>query len=547
MIDNNHNAESDYWRLIYAAMTLAFVATGILLTFYPTLMSGFTQLQTDPGDSRLNNYILEHHWRWLNGFTLHASLWDPPFFYPTKNVLAYTDTLLSLAPIYWFWRVFGFEPEVSFALWMITLCVLNYLIALVLLKRAIRVDWLSANFGAFLISFGNSRIAQLGHQQLLSHAYTLLAIYALFKIFNDDSASGEPIRKRSWILVFFVCFAAQFYAGYYYGYFLFLTVLIAGIWGFALKRFRSKFSQVLRANRPVWLAGTIFAMVLLAPLAYHYLLVAHELGAWGPKTGSNGLARLASYFWMGGQNWLYGWTQNFWPFNSLPMAHEQQVGLGIVTLLVLFWFLWRYRHEDMVRMTVLVMATVFIAFTMFPGEIRLWRLWYYTLPGIQGIRVMARIGILLLIPAGIALSVLIDRNRGRPALLLIALLIGLLCCVEQVRGGFYTYDRALYHRRIELISEQIQPDCEAIFVSQVNTLSPAWPMQLDTMWASMLQGVPSVIGYSGRFPNCDAIHKPSIRTSEDIQRIKESLDKWCVQNGIDLSRLCWIQIQLPES
>jgi len=536
-----------YRWLIYIAMTLVFMTAGVLLTFYPTLTSGFTQLQTDPGDSRLNNYILEHHWRWLNGFQLHASLWDPPFFYPSKNVLAYTDTLLSLTPVYWFWRVSGFDPEVSFALWMITLCVLNYLIALAFLKHAIGVDWLPANFGAFLISFGNSRTSQLGHQQLLSHAYTLIAIYALFKIFADDSHPLSQRRKHAWILVFFLCFAAQFYAGYYYGYFLFLLVLIAGIWGLLLKQFRSNFTKVVTTNLPVLLSGAVLAALLLAPLAYHYLSVAHDLGAWGPETGMHGLARLASYLWMGGENWLYGWTQNFSLFYSLPIAHEQKIGLGLFTSLVLAWFLWSYRHEEWVRMIVLIIITVFIAFTMFPGKIRLWQLWYYTLPGIQGIRVMARVGILLLIPAGIALSLFIHRQRGRPALLSIALLIGLLCCVEQVRSFFYTYDRALYQRRIDLIREQIKPDCEAVFVSQVNTTSPAWPMQLDVMWASMLQGVPSVIGYSGRFPPCNAIRKPLIREPADIQRIDESLAKWCAENSIDRGRLCWIKIQLPDN
>jgi len=546
MTSKSNLSESNWRWLIDCPVTLLFMAGGIFVTFYPTLTSAFARLQTDPGDSRLNNFILEHHWRWLNGFPLHTNLWDSPFFYPTKNVLAYTDTLLSLAPVYWLWRSIGISPEISFTLWMITLCIINYLIALILLRKVTRVSWMAANFGAYLISFGSSRIAQLGHQQLLSHAYTLLAMYALFAIFSHDSASLANSKKRSWIVVFFLCFSAQFYAGYYYGYFLFLVVLIASIWAVSLARFRGNFLETMKANRLTWLVGALSAALILAPLAYHYILVARDLGGWGPGSDRNGLAHLSSYFWLGGANLLYGWTQNLSLFATLPIPHEHQIGLGIVTTAILFWFMWRYREQSWVLMIILVTVTILIAFTMFPGRIRLWRIWYYSLPGIQGIRIMARIGILLLIPAGIALAMFVDRQRSHPKRFLIVLLIGLVCCLEQLRFS-HSYDRDLYRRRIELIEQQITNDCQAFFVSEICTdqQKPAWPLQLDCMWASALKGVPTIIGYSGKFPDNYAIHNPLIRAPSDIKRIGESLDEWCIQNSIDRQRVCWIKLELP--
>jgi hypothetical protein len=545
MITKSRSAEPNHRWLMYCVLTLALVGAGIAITFQPTLLSGFARLQNDPGDSRLNNYILEHHWLWLNGVPLHVNLWDPPFFYPKKNVLAYTDTLLSLAPLYWLWRVFGFAPEISFTLWMITLCLLNYVLALGLLKRAIGVDWLSANFGAYIISFGNSRMAQLSHQQLISHAYILLAILSLVMIFRHNSHTQSPIRIRTCIMAFFVCFAAQFYASYYQGYFLFLVVLIGCIWGVALKRFRQTLKEVVFTNWWVWLSGMLFAAILLAPLAYHYALVARDLGTWGPGTDKEGLAQLASYVWMGGENLLYGWTAKLTLFDNFAMPHEHQIGLGIVTTIVLFWFLWNKRNDDWVLLIGLVAITAFFAFTMFPGRIRLWRLWYYVLPGIQGIRVMARIGILLLIPAGIALATFVHSHRVRPKLLLMAVFIALLCCVEQIRIGS-SYDRGLYQRRIDLIRARISTNCEAIFLSEVTPNGPAWPSQIDAMWASTLQGVPTITGYSGRVPDNWAINNPLITGPADIERIEASLDDWCGKNGVDRSRVCWIQLQLPH-
>jgi hypothetical protein len=67
---------------------------GLIMAFHPTLWSGFGRLQTDLGDTRLNNYLLEHGWRWLSGDP-GVRLWHPSFFYPAPNALA---TATSCSP-----------------------------------------------------------------------------------------------------------------------------------------------------------------------------------------------------------------------------------------------------------------------------------------------------------------------------------------------------------------------------------------------------------------------------------------------------------------
>ena len=47
----------------------------------------------DLADTRFNNIILEHDYQWLIGS--QESLWDPPFFYPAKNMLAGGDNHLG--------------------------------------------------------------------------------------------------------------------------------------------------------------------------------------------------------------------------------------------------------------------------------------------------------------------------------------------------------------------------------------------------------------------------------------------------------------------
>lgn len=545
MHEEDSNRRDAKGRLALALIFL-FVGTGIFVTFYPTILSGFDRLQTDPGDSRSLQYRMEHIYRWLTGDPHHASLWDPPIFYPNKNTLAYSDTLLTVAPIYWLWRLFGFDSDVSFTLWMISICIINFALALYLLHRVIGFDWLAANFGAYIIAFGGSRIAQLGHQQLLCCAYILLCISALFKVFNSEAGKPSVLKKRIWMAVFFLSFTAQFYASFYNGYYLFLVLLIAAAVAISLRDFSTPFLQFLKSEWKALTVGFVLTGIFLLPLAYHYALTARDLDVHGPGSDKYGLPRLASYFWMGANNLLYGWTDSFSLFHDLPLANEHQIGLGAVTAAILCWFFWRFRERSWVKLMLLLTVAAFVAFTWFPGRIRLWRIWYYTLPGIQGIRIMSRFWILLLIPAGIALATFIQHNRRRSkTMIAFSVMIALLCCLEQARFG-YSYDRRKIQNRVDLIRQQIDGDCEAIFVSSTNKLDPDWMPMLDSMWASMLQGVPTITAYSGKFPDNDAINHPVIRDPADVERIDAAIDQWCLQKNLDRNKICWIRLELPQ-
>ena len=56
---------------------------GMMLTFYPTLFSGFSRMQPEAGDNLLNNYFFEHSYRWATDAGYPFELWSPGFYYPT--------------------------------------------------------------------------------------------------------------------------------------------------------------------------------------------------------------------------------------------------------------------------------------------------------------------------------------------------------------------------------------------------------------------------------------------------------------------------------
>jgi hypothetical protein len=98
---------------------------GLVCALRPTLFSAGRRLQTDPGDTVLNHYILEHSWLWLTRADYVGELRSPPCFYPTKLTLAYSENLLGTAPLYWLLRIFC-APVTAYAAWMMVVCSLSY-------------------------------------------------------------------------------------------------------------------------------------------------------------------------------------------------------------------------------------------------------------------------------------------------------------------------------------------------------------------------------------------------------------------------------------
>src|SRR5262245_34942640 len=99
------------WRKLLPWLLLGL---GIVMTFHPTLLSGLTRMQTDPGDTRFVHYGLEHFHRWAMRLSPNENFFDPPFFYPARNVNAYSDMLIGAAPLYSLFRVFFIPPDYAY-------------------------------------------------------------------------------------------------------------------------------------------------------------------------------------------------------------------------------------------------------------------------------------------------------------------------------------------------------------------------------------------------------------------------------------------------
>lgn len=505
---------------------------GMTMAFHPMLLSGFAHAQADPADSRLLNYVLEHGHRWLGG---EGDLWNPNYFYPQRNAAAFSEVMLGLLPFYSLWRWAGLPPDSAFQGWMLTMGALNYLAAWLFFRRALSFGAPAAAFGAFLFSFGASRLAQLGHQQLLPHFFTVLALHALVRLFQG----ATPQQSRFWIAVFFASVTLQIHSGVYHGWFLCFVLGLSLLWAMVLREQRERLWSVVRLHPVAWVAGAVGMMLSLVPLAQPYLLAAREVGYRSFSEAEGMLPRFQSWFHMGWQSWLYGWTASLRPFRTLPMEWEHRLGLGAVTTVVMVVSLWRERHRPLVKLMVAVSVSAILLVSYYRWGFSFWRGLFHLVPGANALRAVSRMGLLLLIPASLGLAYFVERFHAHRRRWLVLLFAAVSVLEQGQRAGWH--DKLSQRADVETLAARIPGGCEAFFYAPVQSAKSWEVTHLDAIWVAMLRGIPTVNGYSGNFPRGweDLIHH-NITTPEDEQRLRSALGQWEQSHQLSEGSVCWV-------
>lgn len=183
---------------------LFFLILSLFFCHYHIFLSFFKYIQTDPGDTRFNNYILEHIHQYIIGNVKSFS--SPEFYFPHKNNLYLSDPLIFFYPFYGIFRFFNFQYDTSFQLFMIFSTFLNYFLCFYLFQKLDKSKTFFNCFGSFLFSSANMRVCQIGHQQLLPNFYILLSFLFIFLIYKNYK---ENPKKQDFIFSFY-----QFYLSF---------------------------------------------------------------------------------------------------------------------------------------------------------------------------------------------------------------------------------------------------------------------------------------------------------------------------------------------
>lgn len=223
---------------------LLFVAISAAYT-WPLLRDGSDRIACDPFDPVLNAAIL-----WWNATTvpLTPTWWNPPYFYPTPGVSAFTENLLGLwvisTPLYWLTR----DPILTYNLTLFATWPLSALAVYLLVRR------LSGNDGAAIVAglacgFAPYRMTEYAHLQMLAVFWLPLAFLGLHEFLRT--------RRRRWLIVFGSCWLLQSLANSYL--MVFGAVLIAMWVAFFVAR-----QATWRLLGPIVAAWGAFSVPLLA-------------------------------------------------------------------------------------------------------------------------------------------------------------------------------------------------------------------------------------------------------------------------------------------
>jgi hypothetical protein len=514
---------------------VAFLVIGLLVVFWPTLTSRMTMMQTDPGDTRFNNYILEHSYRWLRGDELHKNFWNPPFFWPKRNVAAYSDIHLGTAPLYWSIRLIGIKPDTSFQLWMILVFALNYFTMFILLQRGIGLTILGATGGAYVFAFAATRVAQLGHQAMLPQFFSVLAILFFLKSFGVFPDPGS--RKRMATALCFGCIVAQAYTGFYLSWFLLFGLTVFLLFSVAYQESRAKFLKFLSTDPWFLLCCIACSFLLMGWMVYHYFLASLETGSFPWAEVSRMIPRISSWAYMGTSQLFYGWLYKYTSIPSLPMLDEHAMGLGLVTSVVGGYGLWTHKENRWIRILICSILCIGFLALMYPFGFSPWILIWKYFPGAVGIRAVSRVSLLLLVPFSIAVGLGLSSIK-RPS---IAILLLALICAEQARTTPY-FNKLTSRAQVREIAEQIGQDCSAFYYVKVEVpgeqAEPIWKCQIDAMWAQMRVSKPTLNGYSGKFPPDWHLWHNIVTTREEFRNLGGNIQAWADSYGLDNNEQC---------
>ena len=320
----------NFGPVIRIFLVVAIGILGVVMAHYPMIFSRFQRIQGGLADTRLIHYLLEHGYRWVRREPTHLEFWNPPFFFPIKNVAAYSDVLLTVGPIYWLARALRASPDFAFGLWILSMSTLNYAAGLLLFRRGLGFGIPAAVAGALLVAFGSPRLNQMGHQQLLPFFFPLLTLYALARLFGNMSL-GRQARLAYWLLAM-AGIVAQLYAAVYPGWFLIVALALATVVALVMPSCRGALLQVISRDVLAIAASGAVGALLLQPFFAHYLQAAREVRTQYLPMLAVLQPTKSSWLNVGAENWFWGWAvRSGWFHQVTYLEGEHHLGIGLLT------------------------------------------------------------------------------------------------------------------------------------------------------------------------------------------------------------------------
>ena len=492
-------------RADYALLALIFC-----LGFFGYLMPAlgyFTMIPGDLGDARFNSVILEHGYQWLTGQTPH--LWSPGFFYPFERVLGLSDNHFGSVWSYAILRGLGLTREMAYSGWFLVGTVLNFWVCWWVLKRE-GFAVVAAGAGAFVFAFALPMLHQEGHAQMVYRFAVPPAVFAAYRglVHKDVAALAQAV---------FWC-GVQFLCSIYLGVFL-VYALTAGLLAFGVVRVVAGLPNgrwgdwspvVTKLNSWIWVCLAISVGIAVALLLRQYQQISSDYGLVRSLDDLRALIPRPASYLLADNSYLTRWLGS--PVTGIAARSEHQlfVGLGVMLFagagLIAACFArglsWQLRMSAGVAGLTLGLL---IALTLMVGDFSLY-LWMFKLPGVDAIRAVSRIILVLLLPIAVLVALgfeyLLHSLTGRVVKPVVILLALFTLMAETV--GYQPHHAAVqtWLDRQAGMNASIQaalPSYAILFVTQRKS-EPFYITELDAMIYAQDHHLRTLNGYSGSTP-----------------------------------------------
>ena len=477
------------------------------MTLWPTLSSGLEKLQTDPGDTLLNLYFLEHAYKHFIDFQVlkPAEFWSPDFFWPVQDTLAWSDHLLGPSVIYGAFRSLC-DPFQSYVGWIATTLWLNYTSIRVACKRiAPKTNPYWISIASLTTSFSPAIIQQLGHPQLLSFFLIGPILWQCHRLIKEPPIN---FTISNWLQLGFWLLANGFFNIYIFVYASY-GVLFSTFVHFARRAHQGLFKFNIGQRLAPHIALLIACLGLNAIIYFPYLQTLETFGRRDFAEIIQNLPKIGSWFFGNDQwllppplthantngDWVYGAEQELFPGWSLLILLAGALITAIIN---------RNKKQASLNFWLLTLAAMLVTSLSF-NDFSLWIIISKILPGSSSLRASSRVAIVIVLYAApsIALAAKYWQHALSKRCLEFAAPIALI-------GSFIgiwpkelpSFSLQSWRQENNVITSALRASNCDLFWHEWSD-QPPWRAQVMAMHAQLRSGIPTLNGYSGHFPKTD--------------------------------------------
>ena len=195
-----------------------------MIAFRSVVLSSFDDVFGGRGDGRLIVYLHEHLFNALRG---RADFLSPPFFYPQRYGLGFTDAFVLDVLPYAALRSIGLDPFLSVQTWAIVLSLFCFLASLTIGTRYLRLRPAFTIAASALVTFPNNLLFKTATAHINFFALYYLPCILLLALWGIEDFPRLSRWSLTRVGLAAALFALLFSTGYYTAWMFAVTAEIA--------------------------------------------------------------------------------------------------------------------------------------------------------------------------------------------------------------------------------------------------------------------------------------------------------------------------------